>query len=109
MLQEQNLQGVVVVHTSTPYGRTLAQKFNEAVESLNVTTIATFEIPPVTSFEISPDAVSYSDTVDQVRELKPAALFFAAGPDESAVFLSELFGLEFQGAISAPTAAYPTR
>ena len=99
VFQEQNLHGVVVVHTADSYGRKLADEFSKAVESLDIETIATFEIPSVTSFEILSEAVSYSETIAQINKLNPTALFFVAGPDESAVFLSELFGLEFQGSI----------
>ena len=92
VLQEGNLLDVVVIHSSTAYGNVLEDEFNKAVKGLDVEIVATFEILP-------PDAGSYEDLVAQVREINPSALFFAAGEDEAAVFLSDLFGFEFQGSV----------
>ena len=92
VLREGGLPDVVVVHSSTPEGKTLADEFRKAAMNLDVDVLATIEILP-------PDAGSYAGLVDQVRELNPSALFFAAGEDEAAVFLSDLFGFEFQASV----------
>ena len=91
MFQERNLHDVVIVHTSTPYGKVLSNEFNKTIQGLDVTAIA--------SFEITPDAISYSDVVSRVREINPVGLFFAGGDVEAGVFLSDLFGFEFQGVV----------
>lgn len=90
-LQEQNLHEVVVVHNSTSYGKALAEEFSQAVKDLDVHILETFEI--------SPDAISYHDVVTQIREINPAALFYAGEDVESALFLSQLFSFEFQGKV----------
>ncbi len=89
VLHEQALHDVVVVHNSTPYGKALAQEFEHAVGSLDVDILATFEI--------SSGASSYADVVNQIWQLNPAALFYAGEDIETSIFLSELFGFEFQG------------
>ena len=91
LFQERNLRDVVLVHSSTSYGKALGQKFYNVAKNLDVRTVA--------SFEIAPDADSYGRVVTKVREINPAALFYAGGDVEAAVLLSELFGFEFQGSI----------
>ena len=76
VFQEGNLLNVVVIHSSTPYGNKLADEFDKAAASLEVEVVGRFEILP-------PDAGSYSDLVDEVREINPSALFFAAGEAEA--------------------------
>ena len=82
----------MVIHSSTEYGNILADEFDKAVAGLDVQAVAKLEILP-------PDSGSYADLADQVREINPSALFFAAEEDEAAVFLSDLFGVEFQGSV----------
>lgn len=91
VFQERNLHEAVVVHSSTSYGKALAQEFTDAAKNLDVRAVDTFEI--------SPEAVSYAEVVTQVWEINPSALFCAGGDVEAAVFLSELFGFEFQGTV----------
>jgi len=91
LFQEWNLRDVVLVHSSTSYGKALAQEFSNAAKNLAHMAVA--------SFEIAPDAVSYGHVVTKVLEINPAALFYAGGDVEAAVLLSELFGFEFQGSV----------
>ncbi len=91
VFQEWNLHEVVVVHTATPYGKALSRNFRHAAKDLDVTTLATFMI--------SPDAASFANEVTRVRKINAPALFFAGGEIEAAIFLSELFGFEFQGTV----------
>ena len=92
VFQESNLLNVVVIHSSTSYGNKLADEFDKAAAGLDVEVVGRFEILP-------PDAGSYKDLVNEVREINPSALFFAAGEAEAAVFLSELVGFEFTGSV----------
>ena len=89
ILQGWNLPNTVVVYTSTDYGKALAEEFTDATKSL--------EIEVTASFEIAPGAVSYTDVVEQITDINPSAIFYAGGDAEAAVFLSELYGFEFQG------------
>lgn len=91
VFQEWNLQDTVVVTTKTPYGETLAQEFSDALEQLDVRAVA--------NFDIEPNAASYNEIATEVKAINPAGLFFAGGDLEARVFLAELFGFEFQGAV----------
>lgn len=91
VFQERNLNDVVMVHTSTSYGKAQAQEFSQAIKNLDVRAVS--------AFEISPDATSYADVVQKVRKINSPALFYAGGDVEAAAFFSELFGFEFQGAV----------
>ncbi|MFW6195494.1 MAG: ABC transporter substrate-binding protein, partial [Chloroflexota bacterium] len=91
VMRERNLKDVALVHSDSEYGRGLAEEFERSAEELGVGTAATFEI--------ASGSVTYSDQVTQVREMNPSGLFFAAEDEEAAVFLSELFGFEFQGSV----------
>lgn len=89
VFREWNLADVALVHTATPYGQKLAQEFTQTAQDLAVNTVA--------SFEIEPNAASYTEVATRIQELNPAGLFFAGEDMEASVFLSNLFGFEFQG------------
>lgn len=91
VFREWNLADVALVHTATPYGQKLAQEFTQTAQELAVNTIE--------SFAIEPNAASYSEVATRIQALNPAGVFFAGDDMAASVFLSNLFGFEFQGTV----------
>ena len=85
VFQERNLHDIVMIHTETAYGKALSDEFKKAIKSLDVRAIA--------AFEIIPDASSYTDVANRVREINPAGLFFAGGDIERKLNIKECFWL----------------
>ena len=89
IFQGWDLPNIVVVHGPTAYGKALAKEFDDAARGLDIEVTATLETKR--------DAVSYTDVVAQITDINPSALFYADGGIEAEIFLSELYGFEFQG------------